>query len=333
MLDHSVTVKADSVDEAIRKGLAELGIGRDQATIRVINEGKKGFLGFGKQDAIVEIARDSDLSLSDLTQELEDKEAAEVTNQVEDSSIRHLDRQEETLTVGVEQDSDSSELITVEEDLNQGNDEVNLTNTLESKPESEDAEADVNGHFGHTKVKSNEDPDFEEDAGESSDNNRQPLSLEETKDQVARYLEAVIREYGAQAHIEASDSGKNVIFDIDTDKSGLVIGKHGKIINSLQILAQTLLLSLHHRHMNVVLNVGNYRDRRANVLEQMAEQTAQEVMDTKQTVILDALPAYERKQIHAHLAKYDNIQTHSEGKEPNRYLVVEYVKDHVEDEY
>ena len=49
------------------------------------------------------------------------------------------------------------------------------------------------------------------------------------------------------------------------------------------------------------------------------------MLRTKQAVILDPLPAYERKQIHAYLSRIDHINTHSEGKDPNRYLVVDYV--------
>lgn len=143
---------------------------------------------------------------------------------------------------------------------------------------------------------------------------------------VADYLEQVIKTYGAQAEIQIDASDKQVIYNIKTDKSGLVIGRHGRIINSLQTLAQVMLHNLYRRRISVLLNVGDYRDRRAMVLEQMAERAANDVLETRQPVFLEALPAYERKQIHYHISKHDHLSTHSEGKEPNRYLVVEYVE-------
>ena len=141
---------------------------------------------------------------------------------------------------------------------------------------------------------------------------------------VARYLEDVLHTYGADSKVTFEEKGNQVIFNIKTNKSGLVIGKHGKIINSLQTLAQILLHRYDRRRVSVLLNVGDYRDRRSNVLEQIAQRTAEQVLRTKQAVILDPLPAYERKQIHAYLSKIEHVKTHSEGKDPNRYLVVDY---------
>ena len=68
---------------------------------------------------------------------------------------------------------------------------------------------------------------------------------------------------------------------------------------------------------------GDYRERRASVLESIADRTADRVIRTKQPVFLEPLPAFERKQIHARLSQNKQITTHSEGKEPHRYLVVE----------
>lgn len=299
MLETTITVRGSNVDEAIEKGLRELGITRDQAEIHVISEGKRGFLGFGRQDAIVEVRRITDLSLKEITQKLE-----------------KIDELEETKT--------DSEIIEEVEEEN-----VDVTE-LEEVAEKDQIEA-IDQTEEETLVEEKTEEVAETEVTELSDEAEETSEAKETVDydqlnqEVCDYLENVISAYGAKAKVSwTRESKKKVVFDIETEKSGLVIGRHGQIINALQTLAQVKINSLYHRHINVLLNVGDYRERRANILEQMADRTAKQVIKTKQPVILESLPAFERKQIHAHLAKVPYIKTHSEGREPNRYLVVEY---------
>ena len=268
MLDNSVTIKAPSVEQAVKIGLSKLNITEDQAVVTVINEGKKGLFGFGKQDAIVEISAKTKISLNDL---------AEETKEVEEVAVVAVESQvvAEPVVPNQEVSPLAEETVLVEET---------------------------------------------EEVVESEEKNEGSVSLEA----VARYLEEVIKAFGAEAKVSVEASSREVHFNIETDKSGLIIGKHGKIIDALQSLAQVMVHRGHHRRVAVLLNVGDYRDRRAGILESIAERTARQVLKTKQAVILDPLPAFERKQIHSHLSQIEHVKTHSEGVEPNRYLVVEY---------
>ena len=270
MLDNSVTIKAPSVEQAVKIGLSKLNITEDQAVVTVINEGKKGLFGFGKQDAIVEISAKTKISLNDLAEETtEVEEVAEVAVAVESQTVAEPVVPSQEVSPLVE------ETVLVEE----------TEEVVESEEKSEGS-----------------------------------VSLEA----VARYLEDVIKAFGAEAKVSVEASSREVHFNIETDKSGLIIGKHGKIIDALQSLAQVMVHRGHHRRVAVLLNVGDYRDRRAGILESIADRTARQVLKTKQAVILDPLPAFERKQIHSHLSQIEHVKTHSEGVEPNRYLVVEY---------
>lgn len=269
MLEHSVTIKAESVEKAIRLGLSKLNLTQEEAIINVISEGKKGLFGFGRQDAIVEVSANKKTSFKELTEEMMEPAVEEV--------------------MVVEESVESEAPIEVAEEI-----VVEVEETLEENELSEVTEEEA---------KSNQ------------------ASLEE----IARYLERVIKAYGADSTITVVSKARQVTFNIETDKSGLIIGKHGKTIDALQTLAQVMVHNHNNRRTMVLINVGDYRDRRASVLERIAERTAAQVLKTKQAVILDPLPAYERKQIHAYLSKVDHIETHSEGTEPNRYLVVEYV--------
>ena len=167
-----------------------------------------------------------------------------------------------------------------------------------------------------------EEDDFEEEAGDA-DYEETVDQLEEAARVTKEYLEGIAKTYGAEATVTVEARRDRMTFVFDTDKQGLLIGKHGKILNALQVLAQVSVHRFIKGRISVQVDVGDYRQRRSETLQQIAERTARKVLKTKQPVYLEPLPAYERKQIHAALSKNKRISTHSEGKEPHRYLVVE----------
>lgn len=274
-MEHSTTVRAESVERAIKIGLTKLNITKEQATINIISEGKKGFFGFGKQDAIVEISKQnvlSEITISPVTDDIkiEVEVPTSTTTPTEEVAVGKTTSIEEESTIEV-----------VEEAV--------APSTIETNEKTSNIDELMQEHL-----------------------------------RVAKYLEDVIAAYGAESTITVEQTKNQLIFNIDTDKSGLIIGKHGKIINALQILAQVMVHHYDKRRQSVILNIGDYRVRRLAVLEQLAKRTAREVLKTKRNVVLEPLPSYERKLIHAYLSKIENIETHSEGRDPNRYLVVEY---------
>ncbi|MRJ47043.1 RNA-binding cell elongation regulator Jag/EloR [Fundicoccus ignavus] len=303
MLENSTTVRAETVEKAIKIGLTKLGITEAEANINVISEGKKGLFGFGKQDAIVEISAKIELTMAELTDQLE----KEVRAEKEANLASEASSVVEVVETKVEKVEPKPEVKTVKEKP-----AVPVKKPAEvKKPVVKKAEVQDKPKAEVTQV-------VEENKRKRPEINKEARLI------VARYLEDVLHTYGADSKVTFEEKGNQVIFNIKTNKSGLVIGKHGKIINSLQTLAQILLHRYDRRRVSVLLNVGDYRDRRSNVLEQIAQRTAEQVLRTKQAVILDPLPAYERKQIHAYLSKIEHVKTHSEGKDPNRYLVVDY---------
>lgn len=303
MLENSTTVRAETVEKAIKIGLTKLGITEAEANINVISEGKKGLFGFGKQDAIVEISAKIELTMAELTDQLE----KEVRAEKEANLASEASSVVEVVETKVEKVEPKPEVKTVKEKpAVPVKKPAEVKKTVVKKAEVQDK------------------PKAEVTQVVEENKRKRPEINKEARLIVARYLEDVLHTYGADSKVTFEEKGNQVIFNIKTNKSGLVIGKHGKIINSLQTLAQILLHRYDRRRVSVLLNVGDYRDRRSNVLEQIAQRTAEQVLRTKQAVILDPLPAYERKQIHAYLSKIEHVKTHSEGKDPNRYLVVDY---------
>lgn len=152
------------------------------------------------------------------------------------------------------------------------------------------------------------------------------LDDEEALKKVALYLTQVTQKLGAPALVKMKREDGLIVFQLETKKQGILIGKHGKTLNALQYLVQVYVHRIATNKLSVVLNVGDYREKRQAILQRLADKTAEKVKRTGRPVFLEPMPAFERKQIHAALSKVSYVQTHSEGDEPFRYLVVEPVK-------
>lgn len=152
------------------------------------------------------------------------------------------------------------------------------------------------------------------------------LSDDEALTELALYLTNISKELGVPALVKISRQDEVITLKLDSEKQGILIGKHGKTLNALQYLAQVFIHRVAANKLSVVINVGDYREKRQVILEKLAKRTADKVKQTGQAVFLEPMPAFERKQIHSVLSQDDYIKTHSEGEEPYRYLVVEPAK-------
>ncbi|USS90444.1 RNA-binding cell elongation regulator Jag/EloR [Fructilactobacillus carniphilus] len=141
--------------------------------------------------------------------------------------------------------------------------------------------------------------------------------------QLGQYLQNVLSEMDINATLEVEmPNSKHVYINCETDKEGLLIGKHGRTINALQQLCEFYLNNHGVNYVDVLLDTANYRERREQILTDLARKTAWNVQSTGQPVHLDAMPAFERKQIHVALEDFDDLITYSVGNEPNREVVI-----------
>lgn len=166
-------------------------------------------------------------------------------------------------------------------------------------------------------------------AVESSSSDIQLIDLDEEEaiKELALYLTNVTNDMGVPALVKIQHEATGlIVMNLETSKQGMLIGKHGKILNALQYLAQVFLHRVAKEKLSVVVNVGNYRQKREEVLTRLAQRTAEKVKETGRPVFLEPMPAFERKMIHSALSKDEYIKTHSEGEDPYRYLVVEPAK-------
>lgn len=275
------TAQAPTTEEAIEKALKALGLTEEEAIIDIVEESKKGFLGFGQKDAIVTVKRKESTNILDdvLSKNSLEKE----TESVEETPAP---------TASSESKDAVSSLEEPEEDL---------------EDDEEEYEA-----YEETDVSEKEGSKTEED--------------EEAVEQVAAYLKEIGEQMGAApVRVEIEHEASRVHFNLYSKKAGIIIGRHGKVLNALQSLAQVQLHKEANRKLTAIVDAEGYRKRRENTLHNLARRTAKKVSRTKQPAVLEPMPAYERKIIHHYLSSNEDVKTHSEGKEPHRYLVIEPV--------
>lgn len=137
------------------------------------------------------------------------------------------------------------------------------------------------------------------------------------------YLQAILKSLNQPETLSLKQAPHHVIqIQLTTQQPGRLIGRHGRTLNALQYLGQVYLNHQAHSRFTLLLNVGEYRQHRQEILKRLAKQCVQDVIATGQSQLLDPMPAFERKQIHAYLAHNRYVTTHSEGEEPHRYVVV-----------
>jgi spoIIIJ-associated protein len=103
---------------------------------------------------------------------------------------------------------------------------------------------------------------------------------------------------------------------------GLVIGKRGQTIDAIQYLATAIVFRETDERKSIVVDAAGYRDRRRATLEQQADRAASEAIAAGEPITLDPMSAVERKIVHVYLQEREDVETASEGNEPNRFVVV-----------
>jgi len=145
-------------------------------------------------------------------------------------------------------------------------------------------------------------------------------------DQGKEYLQMIMQANKGEGFIEKRIRGNVVEFNIDAGElNGVLIGKNSKHLIALQTLVSMIINSHYNEDEQkiVKIDVGGYRKRRESTLERMAVDFGKQVAKTKQQIKLDNLNSYERKIIHGKLSTWKDVTTHSEGEEPDRYLIIE----------
>jgi spoIIIJ-associated protein len=139
---------------------------------------------------------------------------------------------------------------------------------------------------------------------------------------VRELLEHVLEAVGVPAQIEIAESDDEVAANLVGEDLGLLIGRHGQTIDAIQHLAYRVAYRDADQRKRVTVDAAGYRERRAALLQQDADEAVEEALSSGEPVALDAMNAVERRVVHEYLRDRPGIETYSEGTEPDRHLVV-----------
>ena len=129
-----------------------------------------------------------------------------------------------------------------------------------------------------------------------------------------------------QSNVETKIRDKKIKYEIFSKNNSLLIGKKGHILNSIQIYVKQSLYTMLDIYIDLSIDVENYRQKQDYFLEKNAKKIGREVTLSKINIKLDPMNSYERKIVHSALQNFKYIKTESEGKEPNRCVVVKYIE-------
>lgn len=142
------------------------------------------------------------------------------------------------------------------------------------------------------------------------------------------FLEKVFNAMAIEANVELIYDEENSVLEINLEgeEMGILIGKRGQTLDSLQYLVSLVINKNNDSYIKVKLDTENYRARRKETLENLAKNIAYKVKRTRKSVTLEPMNPYERRIIHSSLQNDKFIETHSEGEEPYRKVVINYKK-------
>ena len=159
----------------------------------------------------------------------------------------------------------------------------------------------------------------------------EPSPVEETKEAPEReqvienaldFLQEVFAAMQIEVKIRVEDSEDGCLFDLSGKGLGILIGKHGQALDSLQYLLNLAVNRKLEDKIYFTLDVEDYRRRRAETVTKLAKSVAERAIKTRKEVKLEPMSRHERKIIHMTLQDNNRVETHSAGEEPYRYVIV-----------
>ena len=345
-----VVFTGSTVEEAIQKGLKELDIPRLKAHIKVISREKNGFLGlFGKKPAQVDIEAISETTVIKANQQAVKGVPKEINEQNEpvktvSQATVDLGHVVEAIKKIEEEGQGVSDEVKAEilKNEKQANTILEETGHIEILKHERHAST-ILEETGHIEILNElqlegagleeevETPIVESQAEQTESQELEDLGLkvepsfdiEQVATEVTTYVQTIIDDMDVEATISNDYNRRSINLQIDTNEPGRIIGYHGKVLKALQLLAQNYLYNRYARTFYITINVNDYVEHRAEVLQTYAQKLATRVLEEGRSHQTDPMSNSERKIIHRIISRMDGVTSYSEGDEPNRYVVVD----------
>ena len=324
----SLTKSAKTVEEAVRLALDEIGKKRSEVTIDVLDEGSGGFLGLiGGKDAVVKVSYDEDMDrvLEDLKNEIEVDSLREVEKSYDVKKRSEEIKKEEGIL-------DESENPIKEETEDLGDKIKEKANEIEEliEEKSEEIFAKDNKEEIMETKEIEENSEIDEEEAERKD-----YALSKKRSNIDNYYKAkeLLEQILKAMHFEnvsviGNLEGSIIKLEakVDENDTGIAIGKGGASLDAIEFIIRKAIDS-RSNNLRVNIDINNYKRRRDDKIVRLARDTAQKVAQSGKSWNLRYMNSYERRLAHEEISKHRNVSSHSEGREPQRYVVVDYVEE------
>lgn len=144
----------------------------------------------------------------------------------------------------------------------------------------------------------------------------------ESQQELRELLEEIADGVGLDVEVTVEEADGELVGRFEGDDVGPLIGRRGQTIDAIQHLAQRIVFKETPAPARVVIDADGYRERRSEALREEADEAADDAIRTGDAVEMEPMPASERRVVHEHLRERGDVSTHSEGEEPERFLVV-----------
>ena len=305
-MEDYIQFSAKTKSEAITKACIELGVSSDQLEIQVISEGSNGFFGIGSKPAVIKVRKIESVS--------EEEEMKEIVETVKlDSFKEEAPVQEEKKTEAIKP---------VKKEIKEP--KAVSEKPRQPKPVKERAAKEKQPReFREPK---------EKQVREKTTKPVKPVEIltdpEEIKE-VENRAKVFLRDVFASMNLgeveitsEYNTTDGSLEVDFEGEDMGILIGKRGQTLDSLQYLTSLVVNKGKSNYIRVKLDTEDYRKRRKETLENLARGIAYKVRKTRKPVILEPMNPYERRIIHSALQGNKFVETVSEGEEPYRHVVL-----------
>ena len=294
-MEKTIVTAGKTIDLAIEAALVQLGLDRDSVSVQVIQQAKPGFLGIGAQLAKVEVTY----------------EAPDPAPEAPKVALSSASRSKPKTKVPVVKPAEPK---------------VEMPKA-EPKKETPKAEPKKEAPKAEKKPERKVEPKAETPKAPKEPKVYAPAEPGSVEEKIEVFLKGLMEHMGSTAVPHAwKAEGSNYKVELVGDDLGYLIGRRGDTLDALQHLANYSINRGVEGHIRISVDAEEYREKREDSLRRYARKKAQQVLKARRRTTLEPMNAYERHVIHAALQDMENVTTHSTGTEPNRRVVIEYVR-------
>ena len=300
-MEKTLIASGKTIDLAIESALAQLGLDRDSVSVQVLQQAKAGFLGFGAQPAKVQVTY----------------EAPDPVPEAPKVALSSASRSKPKAKPA----APKAEAPKAEPKVEAPKPEPKAEKKPEPKKEAPKAEKPKapKENKAPKAPKENNAPKAVKEFAPA-----QPGSVEE---KIETFLKGLLEHMDSKAVPHAWKENENTYkVDLVGEDLGYLIGRRGDTLDAIQHLTNYTINRDVEGHIRVNVDAESYREKREDSLRRYARKKAQQVLKARRRTTLEPMNAYERHVIHSALQDMENITTHSTGTEPNRRVVIEYVR-------